>query len=94
MADFKVKGNTQVFDSTKFGDGYYAGEGNGSIFTIVATGANGATATISGSVDNVNWVQLSMLAVTANPDWTVIQHTFPYLKVEGTANVNISRGAL
>lgn len=94
MAQVAVRANSAVFSQTGAGVASvnYI-NGGGSIFTIVATGTSGQTATVSGSIDNVNWVQLSMLAVTANPDWTVIQHTFPYLKVDGTATVNISRGA-
>lgn len=93
MADFKVKGTTQVFDSTKFGDGYYAGEGNGSIWTVVASGSDGQTATISGSMDSVNWVVMAELVVGALADWATIQHTFPYLRSTGSAVVRMSRGA-
>lgn len=66
---------------------------NGSIYTYVASGTNGQTAIVSGSNDSVNWIQVAALTVTTVAASAVVQHTFKYIKIEGSALVTVGIGA-
>jgi len=63
--------------------------GSGNTFTYQVTGVG--TATIQGSNDNVNWVNLTDAPLNAGESLVLI-HSWMYLQVTGTATVLVSRG--
>jgi hypothetical protein len=87
-------GNTTSFIGIPSGEVDLYVTGEGSVHTIVASGTTGQTALFEGSIDSINWITLSTLTVGASnsSDFDVIRHTFPWVRVTGTAYVTMSRG--
>ncbi|MFV0410099.1 MAG: hypothetical protein ACK5LJ_10525 [Paracoccus sp. (in: a-proteobacteria)] len=69
--------------------------GSGSVFTIVATGQIGQSATVQGSIDAETWVDIVSFNIEAEGEVlsSVLQFSYKYLQVIGDAEVKISRGS-
>lgn len=69
--------------------------GNGSAYTYIATGTAGQSATVEGSADGTVWVHVITLTIdegqTTESDTK--QHILPWLRISGTARLQICRGA-
>lgn len=95
---FSGSGNTGKIITTSLGTTALAVDAGQTVYTYTATGTVGATATVLGSNDNVNWVTLATLTVatdavsgSAIDSYTAIQ-AYKYIKKQGTATVIVSRG--
>lgn len=67
---------------------------NGTVYSVVCTGTSGQTATLKASIDKNNWVDIVNFTIDtpAKPIGTTLQFAYPYLKIEGTANIKVARG--
>lgn len=95
MAQLVLSGITTLYRGSAAATGDIHVHGLGSVFTFLAAGTAGQTATIYGSIDGNIWAEITVLTVGAanEPDWTTEQCVFPFLKIEGNATtVQISRG--
>lgn len=90
MTILQVNGVNVVAEHNNAGrksSGYITGEGNTFTYQVTGTG----TATILGSNNGQDWVQLIDGPVTA-PDSLVLIHSWMNIKIEGDATVLVSRG--
>ena len=90
----RLTGNEVVQQGIPSGSMVPYAVGEGSLYTVVLSGTTGQTGTIEGSVDGQVWALLTTLTVGASnaPDWDVIRHSFPYLRINSLGSVAISRG--
>jgi hypothetical protein len=76
--------------------------GIGSVYTYRAYGNTGDTVEVRGGFVGDEWDDMQHIATLTvnadnplmNPQSTVIQHTWPVLALEGTAQLKIARGAV
>ena len=70
--------------------------GSGSVLTIVVTGTSGQTASVKGSLDNQNWIDIGTFTLDVGQTMLYAsgQYAYPYLQVTGDATVKIARSNL
>jgi len=90
MTILEVQGVNVVVEHNNAGrqsSGFIHGKGNTFTYQVAGTGS----ATIYGSNNNQDWIQISDTPLIA-PSSLVLIHSWLFLKVEGTATVIVSRG--
>lgn len=67
----------------------------GSVYTYHAYGTTGQTVEVRGGFAGDDWADMEVIAVltVGGRQSAVLQHTWPLLAIDGTAQVKISRGA-
>lgn len=90
MTILQVNGVDIVLEHNNAGrqtTGYITGQGNTFTYQVAGTGS----ATISGSNNGTDWIQLTDAPLVA-PSSVVLIHSWSQIKVEGDASVIVSRG--
>lgn len=83
-----------VFDGTVSTPTTISLHGLGSVYTYRAYGTAGQTVEVRGGFVGDTWADMQQIAVltVGGTQSAVVQHTWPLLAIDGTAQVKIARG--